>query len=191
MSHITTFTGKHFDPVEPDMTLVDIRDIAHALSLTCRGNGHVKTFFSVAQHCINCALEAEARGYSGRVILGCLIHDASEAYMSDVPRPFKRTLLDYQKAEEKLLDLIYLKFLGQPLSEEEKMLIKGIDDDLLYYDLKELLNETMEGEAPRLAIELDYQVVPFEEVERKYLEIYRSLTDAKPGEQEERGYVDN
>ena len=187
MSHITTFTGKHFDPVEPDMTLVDIRDIAHALSLTCRGNGHVKTFFSVAQHCINCALEAEARGYSGRVILGCLIHDASEAYMSDVPRPFKRTLLDYQKAEEKLLDLIYLKFLGQPLSEEEKMLIKGIDDDLLYYDL----NETMEGEAPRLAIELDYQVVPFEEVERKYLEIYRSLTDAKPGEQEERGYVDN
>ena len=67
MSYITTFTGKHFDPTKPDMAQVDIRDIAHALSLTCQENGHVKTFFSVAQHCINCALEAEARGYSREI----------------------------------------------------------------------------------------------------------------------------
>ena len=50
MSYITTYTGKHFDPTAPDATLLDVRDIAHALSLTCRGNGHVKTFFSVGQH---------------------------------------------------------------------------------------------------------------------------------------------
>ena len=110
MSHITTFTGKHFDPLEPDASLIDIRDIAHALSLTCRGNGHVKTFFSVAQHCINCALEAEARGYSQRVMLACLIHDASEAYMSDVPRPFKQALPEYKKIEEQLLELIMKDF---------------------------------------------------------------------------------
>lgn len=113
MSYITTFTGKHFDPTKPDMDQVDIRDIAHALSLTCRGNGHVKTFFSVAQHCINCALEAEARGYSREVILACLIHDASEAYMSDVPRPFKKSLPKYRQAEEKLLEMIYGKFLEE------------------------------------------------------------------------------
>ena len=172
MSHITTFTGKHFDPTKPDMTMVDIRDIAHALSLTCRGNGHVKTFFSVAQHCINCSLEAEARGYSNRVVLGCLLHDASEAYMSDVPRPFKHSLPEYTQVEEKLLDMIYTKFLGTTLNEEEKKLVKGIDDDLLYYDLKELLNETTEGAAPEIMIELNYQVVPFEEVERTYLELY-------------------
>ena len=45
-----------------------IRDVAHALSFICRGNGHVKQFFSVGQHCINCSLEAEARGYSERVV---------------------------------------------------------------------------------------------------------------------------
>lgn len=51
MTYITTYTGKHFDPVNPDASLLCIEDIAHALSLLCRGNGHVQTFFSVGQHC--------------------------------------------------------------------------------------------------------------------------------------------
>lgn len=172
MSYITTFTGKHFDPTKPDMSLVDIRDIAHALSLTCRGNGHVKTFFSVGQHCINCALEAEARGLSNRVILACLIHDASEAYMSDVPRPFKHMLPEYMETEDRLLELIYEKFLGSTLTAEEQELLKCIDNDLLYYDLKVLLNEISEGSAPDLKIELNYQVVPFAQVEQTYLELF-------------------
>ena len=61
--YITTYTGKHIDPVHPISDLICIEDIAHALSLICRGNGQVKTFFSVGQHCINCAREALARGY--------------------------------------------------------------------------------------------------------------------------------
>ena len=105
MGYITTYTGKHFDPMKPDEAALDIRDIAHALSLTCRGNGHVKNFFSVGQHCISCAKEAAARGYSNRVVLGCLLHDASEAYMSDVPRPFKAVLKEYVEAEDKLVNL--------------------------------------------------------------------------------------
>uniref|UniRef100_UPI004055DD93 hypothetical protein n=1 Tax=Acetatifactor sp. TaxID=1872090 RepID=UPI004055DD93 len=172
MSYITTFTGKHIDPTEPDIEMVDIRDIAHALSLTCRGNGHVKIFFSVAQHCINCALEAEARGYSKRVVLACLLHDAGEAYLSDVPRPFKRSLPEYCRAEEQLLDMIYEKFLGAPLDDEEKELVKRIDNDMLYFDLKELLNESPAGEEPDLHISLEYTVVPFEEVEKRYLAMY-------------------
>ena len=175
MSYITTYTGKHFDPTAPDATLLDIKDIAHALSLMCRGNGHVKTFFSVGQHCVNCALEAEQRGFSQRVILACLLHDASEAYMSDVPRPFKASLPEYVKAEEQLLDLIYEKFLGSVLTEEEQRLVKSVDDDLLYYDLKVLLGETPAGDAPNLKIELDYTVQPFEKVEQQYLKLYEKL----------------
>lgn len=176
MSYITTFTGKHFDPTAPDVSAIDIRDIAHALSLTCRGNGHVKTFFSVGQHCINCALEAEARGCSKRVILACLIHDASEAYMSDVPRPFKHALPEYIKSEDRLLDLIYEKFLGSVLDEEEKRLVKSIDNDMLYYDLKELLNEPTDGPAPKLRISLNYKVLPFEQVEQTYLSLYKKFS---------------
>ena len=43
--HITTYGGTHFTPVNPDINGIHITDIAHSLSLTCRGNGHVKTFF--------------------------------------------------------------------------------------------------------------------------------------------------
>ncbi len=41
MSYITTYTRNHFNPVHPEAEKIDIQDIAHALSLTCRGNGHV------------------------------------------------------------------------------------------------------------------------------------------------------
>ena len=173
MSYITTYTGKHFDPVNPDMTQVDIQDIAHALSLICRGNGQVKSFFSVGQHCINAAREAIARGYSNRVILACLLHDACESYMSDVPRPLKPFMPEYMLTENRLLDMIYEKFLGSVLTEEETKLVKAIDNDLLYYDLKELLDETSAESAPELCIELSYQFVPFEQVEQTYLDIYQ------------------
>lgn len=172
MSYITTYMGQHFDPTKPETDKIDIRDIAHALSLTCRGNGHVKSFFSVAQHCINCAMEAEARGLSRRVILACLLHDAGEAYLSDVPRPLKPFMPEYLRVEEQLLEVIYTKFLGEPLEEEEKQLVKIIDDDMLYYDLRELLSETLEGAAPKLQINLDYQVMPFEQVENTYLQLF-------------------
>ena len=120
--YITTYTGKHIDPVHPISDLICIEDIAHALSLICRGNGQVKTFFSVGQHCINCAREALARGYSNRIAFACLLHDASECYLSDVPRPFKKTLTGYKEQEENLLNLIYQKYLGNLLtSEEEKV----------------------------------------------------------------------
>ena len=172
MGYITTYTGKHFDPLEPDMECVDIRDIAHALSLTCRGNGHVKNFFSVGQHCVYCALEAEARGYSRRVILGCLLHDASEAYMSDVPRPFKEMLSEYQKLEDKLIDMINTYFLGSVLSEEEQAKVKEIDDDILYFDMIELLGVQQDGPKPEMRIAIDYSVQPFEKIERAYIEMF-------------------
>ena len=52
MSYITTYTRKHFDPVHPEAEKIDILDIAHALPLICRGNGHVSSFWSVGEHCI-------------------------------------------------------------------------------------------------------------------------------------------
>ena len=96
---ITTYSGSHFDPLHPEEALICIEDIAHALSLICRGNGHVKSCFSVGQHCILCAREAAARSYSSRLSLAALLHDASECFMSDVPRPFKKSLMDYLKQE--------------------------------------------------------------------------------------------
>ena len=36
-NYITTYTGKHFEPTKPDADKICIEDIAHALSLICRG----------------------------------------------------------------------------------------------------------------------------------------------------------
>lgn len=175
--HITTYGGTHFEPTEPDIRKIHITDIAHALSLLCRGNGHVKIFFSVGQHCIRCAREAEARGYSERVVLACLLHDASEAYMSDVPRPFKKYLKEYKVFENRLLDVVYTKYLGSTLTEEEERLVKSVDDDLLYYDMLYLLGEYMSDTAPKLMTEFDYEFIPFEVVEKEYLELFERITD--------------
>ena len=179
--YIRTSSGVKFYPLNPDPQGILIEDIAHALSLLCRGNGHVKVFFSVGQHCIHCAKEAEQRGYSTRLILACLLHDASEAYLSDITRPVKQHLQDYCRYEEHLLEVIYKKFLGSPLSQEEQKLVKIIDDDMLYYDLRDLLNEFVNksvGEqeprtAPVMYSSFSYKKRPFKEVEEEYLSLFR------------------
>src|SRR5690625_1800702 len=104
---IITYTGISFDPLNPEVNKVSITDIGHALSMICRANGHYRNFYSVAQHSLNCAKEAKKRGYSVKVQLGCLLHDASEAYISDVTRPVKKQLKNYLKIEEKLQNIIY------------------------------------------------------------------------------------
>lgn len=184
--YIRTSSGVKFYPLNPDPQGILIEDIAHALSLLCRGNGHVKVFFSVGQHCIHCAKEAEQRGYSTRLILACLLHDASEAYLSDITRPVKQHLQDYCRYEEHLLEVIYKKFLGSPLSQEEQKLVKIIDDDMLYYDLRDLLNEPVgelvNGQEPRIApvmySSFSYKERPFKEVEEEYLSLFRKYSDA-------------
>lgn len=170
--YIKTYTGKRFWPMKPEPEKLCIEDIAHALSLLCRGNGQVSAFFSVGQHCIYCAKEAEARGCSEKVVLACLLHDASECYLSDVPRPVKQAMPGYQQIEENLLKVIYETLLGSALTPEEEAQVKEIDDALLYYDLQELLGERDMGPAPELHIRVSYSFVPFQEVEEEYKALY-------------------
>ena len=106
------------------------------------------------------------------MVLACLLHDASECYMSDVPTPFKKELRDYQEQEEHLLSVIYEKFLGSDLTAEEQAQLKRIDRAMLWYDLENLLGEVQYGEVPDLHIDLDYAVRPFAEVEDEYLGLF-------------------
>lgn len=111
-----------------------------------------------------------------RMVLACLLHDASECYMSDVPTPFKNELPEYQEQEEHLLGIIYEKFLDSDLTEEEQKELKKIDHAMLWYDLEHLLGEIQYGEIPELHIDLDYTVRPFEEVEEEYLSLFEKFS---------------
>ena len=159
MSYITTVSGIHFYPLDPNPDDIDINDIAHALSLICRANGHFKYFYSVAQHCIACANEAIARGYSLEVILGSLLHDASEAYLCDVTRPVKKHIPQYLRAEEKLQDVIWERFIGRKLTDAEQQQIFEIDDHILSQEFHLLMPENLNEDYRKLksACACDYQ----------------------------------
>lgn len=175
MSHITTYTGKLFDPLIATADEVDITDITHALHLLCRANGHFPHFYSVAQHSINCAREALARGFSERVQLGCLLHDASEAYMSDVTRPLKKLLPDYLKGEERLQNVIWSKWITPELTEEEKKQIFEIDDAIFYYEFLVLMGKRMFNEEPLLKSRSSFDFEDFEKVKNTFLNLFNSL----------------
>ena len=178
MSYILTVSGKHFDPVEPDESLLDITDIAHALSMLCRANGHFSRFYSVAQHSSACAREAEARGYSRELILGCLLHDASEAYLSDVTRPVKADLPWYLQVEDRLQSIIWKHYLGRDLTADERKKVFEIDDLRLSMEFHLLMKEDLNDGWKELLREDDCLLQSPDEGEKAFLELFNRYMDA-------------
>ena len=168
---MNTYTGKQFSVIHPNKDAIDVVDIAHALSMLCRGNGHVKHFYSVGQHCINCAKLAKAKGYNCKLQFACLLHDASEAYMADVIRPLKKDLPYYQEIEQKLLTVIFEKYGILEYLEDKR--VKEIDDALCHYDLRNLMNVDIEVGYLEYIPDISYKH-PME-VEKEYLEIFEEL----------------
>ena len=176
MSEIMTHSHKMFDPLHPDVALIDIQDIAHALSMLCRANGHFKSFYSVCQHSINCAKEAESRGYSRRVQLACLLHDASEAYLSDVTRPVKAELPRYLEIEEPLQDCIWAKFLDQALSPAEYDQVFEIDDAILAHEFINLMGAKIIDPTPVILSQPEFAFTGFEACTNAFLALFQKLT---------------
>ena len=176
MSEIMTYTKIMFDPLHPDAERIDMEDIAHALSMLCRANGHFKTFYSVAQHCIHCAKEAAARGCSERIQLACLLHDASEAYLSDVTRPVKEELPRYKEIEAPLQETIWNKWLGSALTEEERKQVFAIDDALLAHEFLALMDAKIVEEIPELHSVPEFAFTGFAHCKQAFLALFRQLT---------------
>ncbi len=176
MKCITTFSGQEFDPINPDKDKILITDIAHSLSLLCRGNGHLQRFYSVAQHSINCCIEAKSRGYSKTVQLLCLLHDASEAYLGDVTRPLKANLTKYLEIEQILQNVIYEKYIEKDILDDELLILKQIDDDVLYFEFQKLMNKNIDGKLPQILGSLSLEFESFEEIESQFKKLFETLT---------------
>ena len=172
---MATYTGLRFCPMDMKPENVRLEDIAHALSLLCRGGGHLKYFYSVGQHCINCAAEAAARGWSGRVVLACLLHDASEAYISDIIRPVKKHLTNYAEIENRILKVIFAHFGLDEITQEEWSQVRRIDDEILAHELKQLLCGDWEGTLPVLYAVPDLSCRDVREIEERYQKVYETI----------------
>ncbi len=105
---IQTYTGVEFYPLDPRPEEIRIADIAHALSMQCRYTGHVRSFYSVAEHSFRVA-EMCPPEYA----LWGLLHDAAEAYLVDLPRPIKRHSEIgrlYREAEDRIMIAVCERF---------------------------------------------------------------------------------
>lgn len=134
---IITFTGKKFYHLAPTPAMVDIKDIAHALSMLCRWTGHTRYHYSVAQHSWYCSYLVPKE-----FALEALLHDASEAYLGDMNRPLKHFTQAgpaYLKIEERVERAIFAKFgVSFPLPEE----VKVADTQILYAEKAQLMHVT-------------------------------------------------
>lgn len=143
---IQTHTGKRIFPLRLQPEDIDIRDIAHALSLQCRYAGHIPEHYSVAQHCLFCYDWAQIRPGSlwtnaqfDTLLLAILLHDASEAYLTDIPRPLKvqDIFSGYRDLESHVQRMIFDRF-GLNESWYYSSTIKAIDNEILVWESQEL-----------------------------------------------------
>ena len=179
-NYITTYTKIRFSPLKPLPENIKIEDIAHALSLMTRANGHFKRFYSVAQHSINCSLEARAMGYDANVQLACLLHDASEAYISDITRPVKQSLPAYKEIENNLQNVIHETF-GVQMTKDEQSTVNKIDDAILYHEFVELMDERIYEQEPKLHSKPDFSLRSFSDVEQNFLRLFSALMGKTEG----------
>lgn len=129
-----TANGRQFWPLDPRADEVHIDDIAHALANQCRFAGHCREFYSVAQHSVLVSFQVPAED-----ALWGLLHDASEAYLVDLPRPVKRASeigAAYMRAETAVMAAICDHF-GLP--REEPSSIKEADNVILMTEVRDIM----------------------------------------------------
>lgn len=128
---IRTVSGIYVNVFDPKPEMFVIEDIAHALSMQPRFGGHLPHFYSVAQHSALTAAFVEEE-YK----LSALMHDASEAYLLDIPRPIKQRLSNYKDIEHGLMQVLSVVFGFQyPLPEA----VKKADEDMLKLEWDSLM----------------------------------------------------
>jgi len=86
---LQTVSGRRVNPFDPDPSQIDPDDIARALANVCRFGGHCRAFYSVAQHSVIVSELVEQRGGDAEDVFAALMHDATEAYLGDMPHPIK------------------------------------------------------------------------------------------------------
>ena len=112
---LTTAIGREIDPGNPEgafspaaISKSDLLvEIATGLAQTIRFSGQLG-LLTVAQHSVGVSLLVPSELWVAAK-LG-LLHDASEAYLGDVPTPLKNLLPDYQALEARYMKAILNRF---------------------------------------------------------------------------------
>jgi hypothetical protein len=166
--YMMTYSGRRFTMFDPQPEDILIEDIAHALSLLCRFTGHVQYFYSVAQHSVLVSQHVPAElAFEG------LMHDAAEAYISDLSRPIKHSprMQGYLKLEGIVERAIARKF-GLPLQMSPG--IKTVDNLLVCDEARNLYRKPPEWTTHHPSIGLDLTPWGPERAEGEFLRRFRA-----------------
>jgi 5'-deoxynucleotidase YfbR-like HD superfamily hydrolase len=135
------------EPLDMKPEMVTIEDVAYALSNQPRFTGHVKRTdgfpITVAQHSCNVARLVLRKTSDVHEALYGLLHDATEAYLSDMARPIKHynEFGDaYRKIESGLMVAVAERF-GLPAEMPES--VKWADDFALRVECRDFMGPTM------------------------------------------------
>jgi hypothetical protein len=174
--YLQTVSGRWVNPFDPDPDQIHIGDIARALANLCRFGGHSRVFYSVAQHCVIVSEHVEQRVAAAEDSLAALMHDATEAYLGDLPHPIKhRSDLGeaFRAAEDHLEEAIRDRFrLKADVAE-----IKRVDRALLAAERRAFSAETwhwpeLEGVEP---LDVALMAWPPDEAARAFERRYAEL----------------
>lgn len=180
-----TFTGRAVWPLDMRAEDIDERDIAHALACQNRFAGHTYRPYSVAEHSIRCMDWVSDRETSRfhptserQALLATLLHDATEAYLVDLPRPVKRLMPEYAEAEKRCARVIE-EWAGLPMHAFDWPIVKRADEVLLATEKRDLMAPAPMPWHP-LPEPIREGIVPWswEVAERRFLSTLRALLRA-------------
>jgi 5'-deoxynucleotidase YfbR-like HD superfamily hydrolase len=172
---LQTYSGVKFYPYDPRPEDILIEDIAHALSMICRFNGHSELFYSVAQHSVMCSYIVSEKNR-----LWALLHDAAETYVGDLIRPIKsgNTALGmtFRGVENKIMGIICDKF---GLSREMPYEVRQADTRMLATELRDIICKEADSWGLEKVTPLNEYILPMSAPYAKkiFLSRFRELTD--------------
>lgn len=172
---IQTFTGRAFRVLEPRAQDVSILDIAHHLSMLCRFAGGCSHFYSVGEHSLHVSHLVPKE-----LALAGLLHDATEAYCVDLPRPYKRVLPEYKAIENKIAAVIGERFGIDPALFEHPD-VKDADNAMLLREHDVLFGTAPYPWGPQGVEPATRKIccAPPHVVENSFMQRFHDLTDGK------------
>lgn len=165
---IQTFTGRCFYVLDPNPADICIEDIVHALSMICRFGGHIRKFYSVAQHSVFVASNVAPQHRKW-----ALLHDAAEAYVGDMTSPLKAEMAEFRFAEARVQAAIAIAFgLLGPMPPE----IKVADKRAMETERLQLFaGKVLKWESECDSFHVPLQALPPEKAKISFLKTWKRL----------------
>lgn len=123
LDYVEVPSGRFVNMREPDPGDITLYDIAHKLAQTNRYGGSTKHPYNVAQHAVFVAERLRRMGHSTKVQLIGLHHDDPEAFLCDIPRPWKALLGDIYRQMTVIFEVAIAEALDLP------------DDAVIYHSI--------------------------------------------------------